>query len=65
MRLEDLVKEHKTEGEKMQKEINKLILKKMNLQTDLDNANFEIGKLEKELSDNENLLKNVRYELNR
>lgn len=49
----------------MQKEINKLILKKMNLQTDLDNANFEIVKLEKELFDSEKLLKNIRHELNR
>lgn len=63
--MEDLVKEHRTAGEKMQKEINKLILKKMNLQTDLDNANFEIVKLEKELFDSEKLLKNIRHELNR
>lgn len=63
--MEDLVKEHRTTGEKMQKEINKLILKKMNLQTDLDNANFEIVKLEKELFDSEKLLKNIRHELNR
>lgn len=51
--------------EKMQKEINKLTLKKMNLQTNLDNAIVEIGKLEKELSDKEKEIRNIKHELNR
>ncbi|KAL6434920.1 hypothetical protein ACFW04_005231 [Cataglyphis niger] len=64
-RLENLVKELKSAGEKMQKEINKLTLKKMNLQTDLDNANVEMEKLEKEIADKDQELRNVKLELNR
>lgn len=59
------MKEHKISGEKMQKEISKLMLKRMNLQTDLDNANSEIEKLEKEVTDKEKQLKSTKYELNR
>ncbi|XP_032679289.1 cilia- and flagella-associated protein 58-like [Odontomachus brunneus] len=65
MRLESLVKEHKTANEKMQKEIGKLMLRRMNLQTDLDNTNVEIEKLEKELTDKEKQLKNIKYDLNK
>lgn len=65
MRLESLVKEYKAAGEKMQKEIGKLMLKRMNLQTDLDNANIEMEKLEKELTDKEKQLKSIRYDLNK
>lgn len=64
-RLEGLVKEYKTTSEKMQKEISKLMLKRMNLQTDLDNANAEIEKLEKEMTEKEKLSKSIKYELNR
>lgn len=49
----------------MQKEVNKLMLKKLNLQTDLDNAIAEVDKLEKELSDREKQMRNVKSELNR
>lgn len=49
----------------MQKEIGKLMLKRMNLQTDLDNANVEMEKLEKEVADKDKELKNVKHELNR
>ncbi|TGZ48733.1 Uncharacterized protein DBV15_12583 [Temnothorax longispinosus] len=49
----------------MQKEMSKLVVKKMNLQTDLDNAIVEIEKLEKELSDKEKQIRNIKYELNR
>lgn len=59
------MKEHKTAGEKMQKEIGKLMLKRMNLQTDLDNANVEIEKLEKELTDKQKQLKSLKYDLNK
>lgn len=65
MKLEGLVKEHRTAGEKMQKEISKLMLKRMNLQTDLDNASAEVDKLEKEIAEREKQLRNVRNELNR
>lgn len=64
-RLENLAKEQRTAGEKMQKEIGKLMLKRMNLQTDLDNANVEMEKLEKEVADKEKQLRNIKHELNR
>lgn len=64
-RLENVVKQLKSAGEKMQKEINKLMLKKMNLQTDVDNANVEMEKLEKQIVDKDKELRNARHELNR
>lgn len=64
-RLENLLKEQRMAGEKMQKEIGKLMLKRMNLQTDLDNANVEMDKLEKEVADKDKQLRNVKNELNR
>lgn len=64
-RLENLVKEHRTAGEKMQKEIGKLMLKRMNLQTDLDNANFEMEKLEKAVADRDKELRHIKNVLNR
>ncbi|XP_072750545.1 uncharacterized protein [Anoplolepis gracilipes] len=64
-RLEALVKEQKTTGEKMQKEISKLMLKRMNLQTDLDNANVEMEKLEKEVADKDMEMRSLKNELNR
>lgn len=64
-RLEGLVKEQRTVGEKMQKEIGKLMLKRLNLQTDLDNANVEMDKLEKEVADKDKQLRDVTNKLNR
>jgi len=64
-RLESLMKDQKIANEKLQKEINKLMLKQMNLQTDFDNAIVKIEKLEKELFDKEKLIRNIKYELNR
>lgn len=51
--------------EKMQNEMNKLMLKNTNLQTDLNNIIVEVEKLEKELFDKEKQMKNMKYELNR
>lgn len=65
MKLESLAKEYKTTGEKMQREINKIMLKRMNLQTDLDNASAMVDKTEKEMSEREKQLRNVRQELKR
>jgi len=64
-RLEGLVKEQRTAGEKMQKETGKLMLKRLNLQTDLDNANVEMDKLEKEVADKDKQLRDVKNKLNR
>lgn len=64
-RLENLLKEQRAAGEKMQKEISKLMLKRMNLQTDLDNANVETEKLMKELFDGEKQLRDTKQKLNR
>lgn len=65
MKLESLVKEYKTTGEKMQKEINKIMLKRMNLQTDLDNASVVMDKMENEMTEREKQLRNIRQELKR
>jgi len=65
MRLESLLKEQRAVGEKMQKEINKLMLKRMNLQTDLDNANVETEKLMKELFDREKQLRDIKQKISR
>lgn len=65
MKLESLAKEYRTTGEKMQREINKIMLKRMNLQTDLDNASAMVDKTEKEMSEREKQLRNVRQELKR
>lgn len=65
MKLESLAKEYKTTGEKMQREINKIMLKRMNLQTDLDNASAMVDKTEKEMTEREKQLRNVRQELKR
>lgn len=65
MKLENLIRDQKIADEKIQKEMNKLMLKKMNLQTDFDNANVEIEKLEQELGDKEKQMKNIKYEFNR
>lgn len=59
------MREQKMASEKMQKEIGKLMLKRMNLQTDLDNANVEMEKLEKEVADKEKQLRSVKHELTR
>ncbi|XP_029037703.2 cilia- and flagella-associated protein 58-like [Osmia bicornis bicornis] len=64
-RLESLVKEHKASGEKMQKEINKLSVKKSNLQTDLDNANTQIENLEKDIASKEKQLKETKLALHK
>lgn len=63
--LENQVKEQRTAGEKMQKEISKLMLKRMNLQTDLDNANVEMEKVEEEVADKDKQLRSINHELNR
>lgn len=64
-RLEGTVKDYKTMTEKMQKEINKLMMKKMNLQTDLENANAEVEKLEKQMAEKDKQMRALRGELNR
>ena len=64
-RLESLIKDQNITDEKLRKEISKLMLKKMNLQTDFDNAIAEIEKLEKEISEKGKKIRNIKYELNR
>ncbi|XP_011063042.1 PREDICTED: coiled-coil domain-containing protein 147-like [Acromyrmex echinatior] len=64
-RLESLIKDQKIMDEKLRKEISKLMLKKMNLQTDFDNAIAEIEKLEKEISERGKKIKDIKNELNR
>jgi len=64
-RLESLIKDQKITDEKLRKEISKLMLKKMNLQTDFDNANAEIEKLENEISEKGKKIRDIKCELNR
>ncbi|KYM94520.1 hypothetical protein ALC62_14963 [Cyphomyrmex costatus] len=64
-RLESLMKDQKIADEKLRKEMSKLMLKKINLQTDFDNAIIETEKLEKELSDRGKQIRSIMYELNR
>ncbi|KAK2585378.1 hypothetical protein KPH14_010053 [Odynerus spinipes] len=64
-KLELALKEQKTAYEKMQRELNKLSVKKLNLQADFDNANMQIDTLEKEINDKDKQLKLIKNELNR
>lgn len=56
-KLESTLKEQKTSSEKMQKEINKLSVKKLNLETDLENANSQIDTLEKDVLEKDKKIK--------
>lgn len=59
------MKEHRQSGEKMQKEITKLSVKKMNLETDLENANHQIDILDKEIAERETHLKEAKQIIHR
>lgn len=59
------MKDQKITHEKLEKEMNKLMLKKINLQTDFDNAIVEIEKVDKVLSDKDKQIRNIKHELNR
>ncbi|XP_076643190.1 cilia- and flagella-associated protein 58 isoform X2 [Halictus rubicundus] len=65
VKLESLVKEHKTAADKTQKEINKLMVKRLNLQTDYDNATGQVENLEKEVTEKDKQLKEIRQMVNR
>lgn len=56
-KLESTLKEQKTSSEKMQKEINKLSVKKLNLETDLENANSQVDTLEKDVLEKDKKIK--------
>lgn len=56
-KLESTLKEQKASSEKMQKEINKLSVKKLNLETDLENANSQIDTLEKDVLEKDKKIK--------
>ncbi|KAG7201001.1 hypothetical protein KM043_003356 [Ampulex compressa] len=65
LKLESLLKEQKADGEKMRKEIGKLMLKRMNLQTDLDNATVQTETLEKEVLERDEQLRGMKRCVNR
>ena len=65
IKLESSLKEQRTSSEKMQREINKLSVKKLNLETDLENANNQIDSLEKELAEKEKSIKDGKATMNR
>nr|XP_033339390.1 cilia- and flagella-associated protein 58-like [Megalopta genalis] len=63
--LESLVKEQKIAADKTQKEMNKLMVRRMNLQTDYDNVTGQIENLEKEVTQKDKHLKEVKQMVNR
>ena len=65
IKLESLLKEQRTSGEKMQREINKLSVKKLNLESDLENANNQIENLDKEVLEKDKQLKDWKQSINR
>ena len=65
IKLESSLKEQRTSSEKMQREINKLSVKKLNLETDLENANNQIDSLKKEIAEKEKSIKDGKATMNR
>ncbi|CAK9796574.1 Cilia- and flagella-associated protein 58 [Anthophora plagiata] len=61
LKLESLLKENRISSEKMQKELTKLSVKKLNLETDLESANNQIESLDKEVTDKDKQLKEMRH----
>ncbi|CAK9828131.1 Cilia- and flagella-associated protein 58 [Anthophora retusa] len=61
LKLESLLKENRIASEKMQKELTKLSVKKLNLETDLESANNQIESLDKEVIDKDKQLKEMRH----
>ncbi|KZC08661.1 Laminin subunit alpha-2 [Dufourea novaeangliae] len=61
LKLESLLKDHRAAADKTQKEMNKLMVKKMNLQTDYDNAVVQIENLDKEIAEKDKQLKEIKY----
>ncbi|CAK9800095.1 Cilia- and flagella-associated protein 58 [Anthophora quadrimaculata] len=61
LKLESLLKENRIASEKMQKELTKLSVKKLNLETDLESANNQIESLDKEVTDKDKKLKEMRH----
>ncbi|XP_076664868.1 cilia- and flagella-associated protein 58 isoform X2 [Andrena cerasifolii] len=59
-KLEAMLRDHRLSGEKMQKEINKLLLKRINLESDVDNANVHIEDLQKEIAEKDKQLKEIK-----
>lgn len=49
----------------MQREINKLSVKKLNLESDLENANNQIENLDKEMLEKDKQLKDWKQSMNR
>ncbi|XP_076284689.1 uncharacterized protein LOC143211117 [Lasioglossum baleicum] len=64
-KLESLLKEQKTTADKTQKEMNKLMVKRMNLQTDLNNATGQVENLEKEVMEKDKHIKDIRQIVHR
>lgn len=65
MKLESLLKDQRLSGENMQKEISKLMVKQLNLQTDLDYANVRIENLDKDIAEKNKKLKVSKQNMSR
>ncbi|XP_035722569.1 cilia- and flagella-associated protein 58-like isoform X1 [Vespa mandarinia] len=64
-KLENMLKEQKIIDDKLQKELNRLMVKNLTIQTNLDHANTQIDAMEKDIIDNEKIFKMTKNELNR
>lgn len=64
-RLENMLKEQKMMDDRLQKELNKLTMKNLTIETNLYQANAQIETMEKDIADNEKLFKVTKNELNR
>lgn len=51
--------------DRLKKELNRLTMKNLTIQTSLDHANTQIDAMEKDIADNEKIFKVTRNELNR
>ncbi|XP_047351046.1 cilia- and flagella-associated protein 58-like [Vespa velutina] len=64
-KLETMLKEQKLIDDKLQKELNRLTVKNLTIQANLDHANTQIDAMEKDIIDKEKIFKMTKNELNR
>ncbi|XP_044013199.1 cilia- and flagella-associated protein 58-like [Aphidius gifuensis] len=64
-KLDNSLREQKNTNDKLRKEMNKLMVGKMNLRNELDNANRLIGEMEKSIKDKEKDYKLLEHEIRR
>lgn len=65
IKLESLLKEQRTSADKMQRDMNKLSVKKLHLETDVENAHAQIDNLEKEIAEKDKQYKEAKQAMAR